>query len=394
LPDSPSNIIEWPVIRKTEPESADQGVSAQPATEEISGGEKEPEQYENESDQSEPPVEPPILSDSPSNIIEWPVIRKIEPELADGESSQQPATDELPGTIDERGLSNIVSLETDPESFRTSITRALESLTTPGETDIPSDRSPSIPIGENPAEEIELPPKVSPLTQQLPEPSLEGEEKTGGTSLPEIATPRENSEMPQQLLTSISEQPVPDPEEKSVQMRQSAPPLFSGGERFGKKTILIVGCIVLSILVIAGGLMILSSYSQKDIASPPVSVTTTTPFVTTKITLSPVLIPQSGLWVRVNSSGPYLGQAGNPNMLKPVSGTGNQLYKIQNSNGIVQVDIKKQDNSGSSLSVEIYKDGYLLASRTVTAPMGSIDLLIDSKTGTPPGLYANGSRIL
>ena len=136
--------------------------------------------------------------------------------------------------------------------------------------------------------------------------------------------------------------------------------------------------------------MFLSSFSHKDITPPSMPIVNITPSITVELP-SPVLIPQSGLWVRVNSTSPYLGQAGNPDLLKPVSGTGNQIYKILNSNGIVQVDVKKQDNSGSSLSVEIYNDGYLLASRTVTAPMGSIDLLIDSRTGYPPGFTANGS---
>jgi hypothetical protein len=387
-PDQPSDsalkIIEWPVIQKTEPKSVETESSIHLATEEIPGTAQEPLQPESEPDQP---------SDSALKIIEWPVIQKTEPESAETEPSAQVATEEIPGTVDESVLSNNASSETDPESFRSSITIALESLTTAGESEIPSDH-PTLPLGENPAEEVEIPSTVSPLKQRLPTPSLEGGENPEGTSSPEIVTPlKDSNELSRQTLNSIPEQPMPDSKEKIVQMASTSPP-HSVGERLRKNTIFILGCTVLSILVITGGVMILSSYSQKEITSPSIPVVNTTPFVTVKMTLSPVLIPQSGLWVRINSSGPYLGQAGNPDLLKPVSGTGNQMYKIENSNGIVQIDVKKQDNSGSPLSVEIYKDGYRLASRTVTAPMGSIDLLIDSKTGYPPGLYANGSRIL
>ena len=53
---------------------------------------------------------------------------------------------------------------------------------------------------------------------------------------------------------------------------------------------------------------------------------------------------------------------------------------------LVSATVQKQDNSGSALTVGIYNNGILLASRSVTAPMGEIVLLIDPETGNPPGL--------
>jgi hypothetical protein len=49
------------------------------------------------------------------------------------------------------------------------------------------------------------------------------------------------------------------------------------------------------------------------------------------------------------------------------------------------VQIQKPDNSGDTLTVEIYRNGDVISLRNVSIPMGSIELLIDAKTGNPPG---------
>ncbi len=55
-------------------------------------------------------------------------------------------------------------------------------------------------------------------------------------------------------------------------------------------------------------------------------------------------------------------------------------------NSIIQATIRKQDNYGEALTVEIYSNNTLLSRKTVTAPMGEINLLIDTKTASPPGI--------
>jgi hypothetical protein len=93
--------------------------------------------------------------------------------------------------------------------------------------------------------------------------------------------------------------------------------------------------------------------------------------------------------VRVNSTAYYFGTAGNPGLMKQVSGTGDLFYKVLKNDRLVQVSVQKQDNSGALLAVAIYRDGTLIASRSVTSPMGSVDLLIDPLTARAPGLTEN-----
>jgi len=77
---------------------------------------------------------------------------------------------------------------------------------------------------------------------------------------------------------------------------------------------------------------------------------------------------------------------GNPGSLQGVTGSGDQIYKIRESDGIVQVQVYKDDYSGNTLTVEIYRNGDLINRRTRSIPMSSIELLIDAKTGNPPGV--------
>jgi hypothetical protein len=72
--------------------------------------------------------------------------------------------------------------------------------------------------------------------------------------------------------------------------------------------------------------------------------------------------------------------------MRGVNGSGDQIYKIAEGEGIVQVQIQKADTSGDTLTIEIYRDGDAISRRTVSIPMGSIELLIDAKTGNPSGM--------
>lgn len=100
-------------------------------------------------------------------------------------------------------------------------------------------------------------------------------------------------------------------------------------------------------------------------------------------------VPQTDVWVRVNSTAYYFGSAGNPEQMQPVSGTGDNFYKVLRSDRPVQVSVQKQDNSGAVLAVGIYRNGTLISTRSVTSPMGTVDLLIDPLTALAPGLSRN-----
>jgi hypothetical protein len=90
--------------------------------------------------------------------------------------------------------------------------------------------------------------------------------------------------------------------------------------------------------------------------------------------------------VRVASPAAYYGQAGNPGYLRQFNGPGEKFISTYRPEGLVQVSVQKHDYSDAELLVEIFNNGALVISRSTTAPMGSVDLLIDLKTGSPPGL--------
>ena len=123
------------------------------------------------------------------------------------------------------------------------------------------------------------------------------------------------------------------------------------------------------------------------------SATTVPPATTWIATPVPSLpastVTQTGVWVRVTCTSDYFGMLGNAGSMRQVSGTGDNFYKVLRSDRPVQVSVQKKDNSGSLLTVAIYRDGTLISTRSVTSPMGTVDVLIDPITALAPGLSAN-----
>jgi hypothetical protein len=72
--------------------------------------------------------------------------------------------------------------------------------------------------------------------------------------------------------------------------------------------------------------------------------------------------------------------------MRQITGTGDNLYQIFWRDRTVQVSIQKNDNSGAMLSASVYRDGTVISSRSVTSPMGAIEILIDPQTARAPGL--------
>ena len=165
-------------------------------------------------------------------------------------------------------------------------------------------------------------------------------------------------------------------------------------------------------LIVAGAVLLLPPPGQTDnpvTPTPPiVLVTTATPETVQPTTLIPdtvppattriatpvpslpvTSVPQEGVWVRVNCTSEYFGTLGNTGIMRQVSGTGDNFYKVLRSDRPVQVSVQKKDNSGALLAVAIYRNGTLISTRSVTSPMGTVDMLIDPVTALAPGLFAN-----
>jgi hypothetical protein len=142
------------------------------------------------------------------------------------------------------------------------------------------------------------------------------------------------------------------------------------------------------ILIILGIAGVMVFYPQNPTAPDVEPTPLPTPSIqqTPQPTPTPLIIPTTGVWVQVGYPRNYSGWIGKTGSMRGVTGSGDQIYKIPGSEGIVQVQIQKVDNSGDTLTVEVYRDGEVISRRTVSIPMGSIELLIDAKTGNPPGM--------
>jgi hypothetical protein len=163
------------------------------------------------------------------------------------------------------------------------------------------------------------------------------------------------------------------------------------------KTIVITA-IVIIILAIIGAGVIYSTSLQGNSGTPPEPVNTPTiPPVATTIppptvqqTVTPqatiilptqpeVLIPPTGVWVRVIYSGNFTGSIGSAGKMRPVNSSGDKFYQIPTVDGIVQALIQKLDASGKILTAEVYRNGTMVKNVSITAPRGTIDLVVDLK---------------
>jgi len=210
-----------------------------------------------------------------------------------------------------------------------------------------------------------------------------------------------------------------DKEPAGRQARQPAPPVR--GNRPFRTTVLYAAILLLIVVLAAAGAVLLFPQGTGQTGTPsnpsPTAMTVTTsppqtllpatvpssgvipvsvPSAATRIatpfpSLSPSPDPLAGIWVRVNSTAYYVGRIGNAGAMQEISGSGDYLYKVSRNDRPVQVSVRKQDNSGALLAVTIYRDGTPIAVRSVTSPMGSVDLLIDPQTAQIPGLTADNN---
>ena len=158
-----------------------------------------------------------------------------------------------------------------------------------------------------------------------------------------------------------------------------------------------IGAIILVIVVIIGVVLVLGQSMKGKPTSPQapqtVSTLTTvvtplptpTPEPTTQIlpttSLSPVptappqyLIPDKGVWVRLQYPGYYTGYIGSKGVTKQVNSTGELYLQLPIITGNIDGSIEKQDGSTDNLIVEIYKDGALISQKNTRTPQGVLDI--------------------
>ncbi|WML68499.1 MAG: hypothetical protein METHP_02129 [Methanoregula sp. SKADARSKE-2] len=175
-------------------------------------------------------------------------------------------------------------------------------------------------------------------------------------------------------------------------------------EKPRRSPVFVVGAIGLLALVIAGAILVLPPLLLGNVpgqGDPALRLTPTTPMtpnptLTPIITLSPTPLPtpevslhttpaaphyvpppKTGVWVHVNYSGNYTISYGTPGRMQAVTSMGEQIYNIPAVNDMVEAEILKSDSSGNLLTVEVYKNGKVVGSKTTSAPQGYIDLHVN-----------------
>jgi len=207
--------------------------------------------------------------------------------------------------------------------------------------------------------------------------------ETSPAVAPEESTPASKEERASLGAPAVlpREEPKDQPaEETTPPASASSPPLQKPWSR--QNTVLAVSILVIIILAVVGGMILNVPVGPQKGNEPLVPVVTTAP--TLPATPAPVTIPGNGVWVRVEYNGSFIGDVGNPGSLQHVGGSGDRFYYIPKSDDLVQASIQKQDNSGSTLTIEVYRNGEMVLHRTTRAPKGQVQILIDPRTGKPP----------
>ena len=182
----------------------------------------------------------------------------------------------------------------------------------------------------------------------------------------------------------------------------SVPPLPPASpSKWRKIAIIIVGILVI-LAILSAGFLFWNTISSGDgagtgetatpTATPTATLTPTWTYVPTTavptettVTAQPtpqVLVPASGVWIRITYPNIYKGTAGLAGSQEEVGGTGDKFYMVATSGGIVEAAVQKVDGSGEELLVRIYKDGELVKSGSTAAPKGTVELQVDLRPVT------------
>ncbi len=224
----------------------------------------------------------------------------------------------------------------------------------------------------------------------LPEPETTGEMPAVEPQTPE-AESQEGTGLPHNVVFPVlpgshtqSEPPkTPNKGSPPVSVEPSSPGMSKGKKRTG-----ILVAIVLVLLVVLGATAIIFLLSPAGLMSSTHN-TTVAPIVTSPPVITAIqtsAIPPQGVWLKVTYNGTFEGSYGNPGPAnqQEIRGSGEQFYAIKNGNDLIQARFQKLDNSGNTLTVEIYNNGTMVKQFSKSSPKAEIDFLVDPTTGNPP----------
>jgi len=186
--------------------------------------------------------------------------------------------------------------------------------------------------------------------------------------------------------TSVPETPPAAPAAAPVMISQ--PPPSPPPRTFPLK---LIAALALVVLVVIAGVFV---FTQNPAGTPAVTPTpgitvpaTTVPTATVttvtttvvpatspqQVTTPSALVPTSGVFVKVTTTGKYSGTVGTPGRLREISDSEGPFYQISTSEGPVVVNLQKSDGTSAVLAIDVYKDGVLMKHVQTSAPKGQIE---------------------
>ncbi len=258
--------------------------------------------------------------------------------------------------------------------------------TTPPQVSV---ESPAEPVTDLSAEEIQeavLEFSQEPEAPQEPEIFVPPEDKAG-VSEPDVPSPiAEEEALPDTAGITVSSVTGYNPSANQPPSQRN-PRGFSF--RPGRKTLYVIGAVLLIIAVIVGGFLIYPTIVKGGSVAPgtttsPTPATTTPgtsgtiiPKVTTEVT-----IPVEGVYVHIKYLGSWKGSYGIPSELRTLTNSGDRYYAVENATGTVEASFEKLDSSTrQALLVEILKNGRILTQGNTTSGFGKVNLSVDTATG-------------
>jgi len=176
-----------------------------------------------------------------------------------------------------------------------------------------------------------------------------------------------------------------------------------------KKILLVAGIVIVLLVVVVGVVVVLpktglltnlfhGSTSNVSAAATATVTAKTTSSVGSAVgvvaaTLTPVTVPQSGVYVYVDYLGGWKGTYGTSNETFKATNSGERIMEVVNGTGTVTASFSKQDGSSHGITVTIYKDGKSLTSGTSTAAKGMVTLSVNTDTGVAQQPVVSGGNV-
>ena len=199
--------------------------------------------------------------------------------------------------------------------------------------------------------------------------------------------------------------PVAPAKEPAPAEPESPPPPENPVPEVSKPGFPAIGILVVVIIAIFIGVVLLANFTSGPSGVPQENTTTTnittlattlptpkptthTPLVTTLVTpaATKLMIPPTGVWVRVSYPGTFTGSIGTPGDQRDVTDTGDHFYQISTSTGTVAASLQKKDGSADKIVLEVYKNGALVRQDSTVAPKGNVEIQVDLKTKAAGGV--------